>query len=99
MGHGDVGGTSDMYGNQLALRRLTTRMHMEDAWWDDMLRLEWSKSAHGMAIDTDNVLVVVDPNNNQLKHENDVEKEDMDYERGWRQRCLSTTARRTGRSA
>ncbi len=52
-----------------------------------------------MKTDTDNVLVVVDPNNNQLKRDDDVGKEDMNDNRGWRQRCIATMVQRIGRSA
>ena len=54
-----------------------------------------------MKTDTDNVLVVVDPNNNQLKreHEDNVGKEKEDNGRGLRQRCVATAARWTERLA
>ena len=88
-----------MGGNELVLRRHRTRMHTEDAWWDDLLPLERSKVAHHMTMDTNNTLVIVDPNNNQLKCEDDMVKEDVGDDRGWRQRCVATPACQTGRSA
>ena len=38
--HGDVGDTSGVYSDELALRRRITRMHREDACWDDGLQFE-----------------------------------------------------------
>jgi hypothetical protein len=46
-----------------------TRFQEEDARQDDMLHLEGTKRFHDMTMDTDNTLVVIDPFNNQLKHE------------------------------
>ena len=74
-------------------------MHKEDAWWDDMLQLLGTNRAHGMTIDTNNPLIVVDRNNNQLKHEDDVGKEDMDDNMGLRQRSIATKAQWMGRLA
>ena len=68
MVHGDViGNTLVMDGNELASAKRHTkrRMHKEDARRDDMLRLEGAKRVHGMMMDTDNMLIVVDPFNNQ----------------------------------
>ena len=97
MKHGDVGKTSDMYSVDLLLRRHTIRMHKENAWWDDVLQLEGSERVHGMTMDTNNALVVVDPNKNQLKREDDVGKEDTDDDRSLRQRCIAITVQQTGR--
>ena len=66
--HGDiVGNTLVMDGDELASarRHKKRRMHKEDARRDDMLRLEGAKRVHGMMMDTDNMLIVVDPFNNQ----------------------------------
>jgi len=46
------------------------RMHEENARQDNMLRLEVTKRLHGMTMDTNNMLVAIDPFNNQLKYEN-----------------------------
>ena len=64
-----------------------------------MLQLEGSKRSQGMTMDTDNALVIVDLNNNQLRCEDSVGKENADNNRGWRQRCITTMGCRTGRSA
>jgi hypothetical protein len=68
MAHGDVvGNTLVMDGNELASARRHTkrRMHKEDARRADMLCLERAKRVHGMMMDTDKTLVVIDPFNNQ----------------------------------
>ena len=45
-------------------------MHEENARQDNMLCLEVAKWFHGMTMDTNNMLVAIDPFNNQLKYEN-----------------------------
>jgi hypothetical protein len=64
-----------------------------------MLRLEGGKRAHGMMMDTNNGLDIVDPNNNQLKHVDDKGREDAGNSRGRRQRHVATTMCQTGRLA
>ncbi len=56
-----------MDGDELALRRHTMRMHEEDERRDDMLHLEGAKRVHVMTIDTDTMLVVVDPFNRNIR--------------------------------
>jgi hypothetical protein len=67
--HSDAGNTLSVGSNELVLRRRRTRMHEEDAWQDNVLQLDGAKRAHHMKMDTNNTLIVVNPNNNQLKCE------------------------------
>jgi len=93
--HGDPGNMLGMAGNDLVSRRRMRRMHKDDPWRDDVLRLEGAKGVHSMMMDTDNTLVVIDPYTNQLKHEDD--KGTKDDDRRCRQR-QGTRLESTGHS-
>ena len=67
--HSDAGNQSGADSDELALWKRMTRFHEEEARQDDMLHLEGTNRFHDMTMDTNNTLVVIDPFNNQLKHE------------------------------